>query len=623
MKLWLVCLILGGWLTGSDALGEADNYLSPDAIVATRDGATLFVACGTANRVLWVDARLRQVRRSLGTPAPATGLALSSDERRLYVTCAAPESQVLTVDVRSGKIVGAVAAGHTSVAPILSRDGKTLYVCNQFDNNVSVIDLAAQREVRRIPVRRQPVAADLTKDGRYLLVANHLSDTCANLRFVGAVVSVIDVVTGHVVKELQLPSGSETLESLRISPDGKYAVVTHIFCNYDLPTRRVELGLINANALTIINLEKLELQCTLLLDTPDRGAGNPWGTAFSPDGSTLAVAHAGTHEVSLIDFPALLGGLPAVERKAAWPTNLSTAVLKFVPHYEDEELNDGLPFLVGARQRIKLPEGDLGPRATVVTGHRVYTANYFSDDLSAIDLAAPEKAAESISLGPKKEMTAARRGEFYFHDASLCYQGWQSCSSCHPGGGRVDALNWDLASEGPGHPKNTRSLLLACQMPPVMALGLRADAAVAVHGGIRVILFTNLPEAIPLAMIEYLKTLKPVPSPYLVNGKLSPAARHGEELFQQAGCADCHVPGLYSDLRPHDVGTRVAYDGRADKFYTPTLIEVWRTAPYLHNGAAATIRDVLTVCNRHDLHGNVSGLSRQELDDLCTYVLSL
>ena len=124
-------------------------------------------------------------------------------------------------------------------------------------------------------------------------------------------------------------------------------------------------------------------------------------------------------------------------------------------------------------------------------------------------------------------------------------------------------------------------------------------------------------------MDEYLKSLQPVPSPHLVHGQLSPAARRGEKLFSQVGCADCHVPGLFTDLRPHAVGTNREFDKPTDKFYTPTLIEVWRTAPYLHDGSAATLGDVLTTRNSGRQHGDVSGLSGREMDDLCEYVLSL
>src|SRR5437016_9711218 len=92
----------------------------------------------------------------------------------LYVTCAASESKLCVVDVAGWKIRGFLDAGHTAIAPVVSRDGKTLFVCNQFNDDVSVIDLVAGKELRRIPVSRQPVAADLTRDGKYLLVANQL-----------------------------------------------------------------------------------------------------------------------------------------------------------------------------------------------------------------------------------------------------------------------------------------------------------------------------------------------------------------------------------------------------------------------------------------------------------------
>jgi hypothetical protein len=53
------------------------------------------------------------------------------------------------------------------------------------------------------------------------------------------------------------------------------------------------------------------------------------------------------------------------------------------------------------------------------------------------------------------------------------------------------------------------------------------------------------------------------------------------------------------------------------------LIELWRTAPYLHDGSAATVRDVLTTRNPRDRHGQTSDLSKQEINDLCAYLLSL
>jgi YVTN family beta-propeller protein len=593
--------------------------LSPTAMVASADGTTLYLACGTAERVLRFDLATRKVSGSINVSQAPLGLALSTDEKQLFVTCVAPESHVCVVDLASLAISGKIPAGHTAMAPVVSPDGKTIYVCNRFNNDVSVINLAAKKELCRIAVQREPIAAAISRDGNYLLVANHLHLGRADANYVAAAVSVIDTASNQVIKELQLPTGSGSLNHLRISPDGQYAVVTHIVGRFNrLPTHATE-GWINANALTVIDLAEMKVHGTMLLDDRYQGAANPWGVAWSADGATLVVTHAGTHEISVIDFQKLLARLPALP--AAYdPVKAADVYAATKANYE---LPDDLPFFDGSRLRVKLPRGDLGPRAVVIVGHTVYVANYFSDTLTAIDLSAANPKVQSLALGPKPAMDAVRQGEFYFHDARMCFDGWQSCSSCHPGGARADGLNWDLLNDGVGNPKNTKSLLFAPRTPPLMSLGGRADAKAAVRAGIQNILFTRQPEEVVNAIEAYLQSLQPVASPYLVHGLLSEAARRGKKLFRRAGCAACHVSGLYTDMRPHDVGTRAPGDKPADKFYTPTLTEVWRTAPYLHDGSATAVRDVIVTRNPKDEHGETSNLSNQEIDDLCAYVLSI
>jgi cytochrome c peroxidase len=282
-----------------------------------------------------------------------------------------------------------------------------------------------------------------------------------------------------------------------------------------------------------------------------------------------------------------------------------------------------LTFLAGLRRRVQLPEADRGPRALAIAGRAVYAANYFSDTLSAVALEGTNSVAKSFPLSPRREMDAVRRGEFYFHDASICLQGWQSCSTCHPGDARMDGLDWDLLNDGRNNPKNTKSLLFAHRTPPAMSLGVRDSAEDAVRAGIQHILFTRQPPSVAADMDAYLKSLRPVPSPHLERGRLSAAARRGQRVFDRAGCADCHPPPLFTNLKPYDVGSRVRGDQPDDEFYTPTLLELWRTAPYLHDGSAATVRDVLTSHNPRDRHGRTSSLTGQELDDLCAYLLSL
>jgi cytochrome c peroxidase len=56
---------------------------------------------------------------------------------------------------------------------------------------------------------------------------------------------------------------------------------------------------------------------------------------------------------------------------------------------------------------------------------------------------------------------------------------------------------------------------------------------------------------------------------------------------------------------------------------TPTLHGLWRSAPYLHDGSADSLRDVLVTRNPEDRHGVTSALSPSDLDDLETFLLAL
>ncbi len=92
-------------------------------------------------------------------------------------------------------------------------------------------------------------------------------------------------------------------------------------------------------------------------------------------------------------------------------------------------------------------------------------------------------------------------------------------------------------------------------------------------------------------------------------GPVDESVRRGEQIFQQIGCASCHVPALttgpssnpvfdrktvalYSNLLLHDVGTG---DGipqaaaAANEIRTPALWGLRFRRPLLHDGSAATI----------------------------------
>lgn len=588
-------LLCGGLLPAT-----AQRWCSPDALAATKDGRTLYVACATGNRIEVFDTGRRKVVRTIAAPGPASGLALSSDESRLFFTCAAATSTVHAVDLKTGRLTRSVRVGHTAGSPALSPDGKRLYVPNRFSNDVSVIDTSALKEIRRVKAVREPAGVALSRDGQLLFVINSIPAGRADVEFVAAEIGIADVASGKPAGRIVLPNGSAELRAIDVSPDGAFACVTHLLARFYLPATQLDRGWMETNALSILDVPGKKLLATVLLDDIDRGAANPWAARWTADGKRILVAHAGTHELSMIDATALIDKVRKTSRN---PT-------------------DDLSFLVGLRTRIRL--AGRGPRTLTLAGGRAYVAGYFSDTLEEIDVDRPVPVAAVIARLSEAPVTTARRGEMLFNDASICFQGWQSCASCHSPDARVDGLNWDLLNDGIGNPKNVKSLLLAHRTPPAMSQGVRESAEAAVRAGIRHILFAQRPEEEAVAIDEFLKSLTPVPSPFLINGKLSPAAARGKRLFTdaQVGCAVCHPPGLYTDLKSYDVGTGGKYDS-TPTFDTPTLVEIWRTAPYLHSGSAATLGDVLTTANRNDKHGRTSRLSARQLEDLVAFLLTL
>jgi hypothetical protein len=219
-----------------------------------------------------------------------------------------------------------------------------------------------------------------------------------------------------------------------------------------------------------------------------------------------------------------------------------------------------------------------------------------------MDLSAPPLSTSSMRI--------ERRGEMFFNDALLCFQNWQSCASCHPDG-RIDGLNWDLLNDGISNPKNTKSLLFSHETPPVMSLGVRSHAKVAVRAGFRYIQFTDVPEEHSLAVDAYLQSLEPVASPYAGNSRESKA---GEKLYYNLSCDECHSGPYYTDLQSYHTGLDTTL-----KWDTPALNEVWRTEPYWHDGRYPTLEAIF----EQEKHGLKESLTKKETGQLVSYLKTL
>ena len=588
---------------------KSPDYISPFAIVSSRTGEMLYIADFTTKRIVVYDLVNNAIANEYSLSDSPTGLAISRDEVSLYVTAGVENGKVYTIDLKNRNIQDVVDIGHSPNSPILGENGLRLYINNQFTNDVSVLDIKTKNVIAKIPVLREPISSTISQDDKYLFIANLLPIGPGDKELIASAISVIDLTSNKAIKHIGLPNGSNAVNGITISPDGKYVYATHILARYLMPTTQLERGWMNTNALSIIDVEQQSLLNTVLLDDIDLGAANPWDVKCTADGKYICVSHSGTSELSIIDRDKLHNKLADVE------SGIRVAGTEIGP----EDVKNDLAFLDGIRRRVNL--NGIGPRGIALIGHKAYVAEYFSESIGVVNIDKVNNNSFSIKLGAALELSKIRKGELLFHDANLCFQKWQSCSSCHPGGGRSDGLNWDLLNDGIGNPKNSKSLLLSHETPPAMITGVRDKAESAVRAGFKFIQFVDLPEEDAIAIDEYLKSLEQVSSPYRINGKLSESAKKGEEIFITAQCAKCHSGPLYTDLKKYDVGTGKGKETNI-QFDTPTIIENWRTAPFLHDGRAADMKEVLTIYNPNDEHGLTSNLSDEEINDLVEFILS-
>lgn len=492
--------------------------------------------------------------------------------------------------MESGQKEATILTGSGACAPIFGPDKKHIYVCNQFQNTVSEIDPISRTVVRSVNVLREPKSAQFSKDGKYLFVTNYLPSQRADLDYVAACVSVIRMDDFTKVKDIKLANGSNALRGICITPDGKYIYVSHNLGRFTVPTSQLQQGWMNTSAFSIIDVEKQEFLGAIVVDEPERGAAGIWSIACNDE--SLFITHSGTHEISVIDHKAMLK--------------------KFLSYPDKAMLDYDLRFLYGLRKRIPL-KGN-GPRKMIMENGKLYIPTYFADILNIVDTQTTE--ITSVNLNPDREESAENKGERYFNDASHCFQNWQSCNGCHPGDARTDGMNWDLMNDGVGNSKNCKSLLFSHPTPPSMISGIRETAEWAVRAGFKFIQFFDITEEDAVCVDAYLKSLQPVPSPYLVNGELSDLAKEGRKVFEKLKCTECHSGPYYTDLKMHRIGEDIEFEKGWD---TPTLREVWRTAPYLFDGRAATMEDVFKVHK----HGIEKKVSQKEIKALTEYVNSL
>lgn len=310
-------------------------------------------------------------------------------------------------------------------------------------------------------------------------------------------------------------------------------------------------------------------------------------------------------------------------------------------------------------QRVEI-ETPLAPQGLAIDGAagELYVHSFMSRSLSVFDISGllasrnfnVEALAQVPLVAQEQLPDTVLTGKQIFYNADdprMSRESYFSCASCHVDGGH-DGRVWDFTERGEGL-RNTIPLTGRAGMGHgnvhwTANFDEIQDFEHDIRNGFGGTGFlsdedfnrTNDPLGQPKAglsaeldaLAAYVSSLLSVAkSPYkTAEGNYRDAALRGQQLFNSLDCAECHSGADYTDQERHQLATLTAGSGQGmgqplDQVgvETPTLLGLWDSAPYFHQGAAESLQAVL----RHPGHGNAQSLSTGELTDLTTYLLSL
>ncbi len=295
-------------------------------------------------------------------------------------------------------------------------------------------------------------------------------------------------------------------------------------------------------------------------------------------------------------------------------------------------------------------------------GLKLYVNNFMDRTLGVFDLTRLVNFGElnvplianAAAVATEKLAANVLTGKRLFYDAAdtrLSRDAYISCASCHNDGGH-DGRTWDFTGLGEGL-RNTITLRGRAGAQGNKHWTGNFDEVQDFEGQIRTLAlgtglmtdaqFNTGTRSQPLgdtkagvsadldALAAYVGSLSVSDaSPFRnTNGTLTSDALAGQALFRGAGqCLGCHAGTDVSDSAGgvlRNVGTIKASSGKRlgatlTGLDTPTLKGLWATGPYLHDGSAATLLDVMTTANAGGLHGAASSLTAAQRTQLVAYL---
>lgn len=586
-------LLLCGALGGPVTAGNSNSLLD-----ISSDGRLLACSNRDSGTVSIVDLATMTKLREIEVGSKPEGVSFVGASATLAVAVYGGD-QVVLLDAQSGEITGSIPVFDEPYGIVSDPQGSRIYVTLDFPGET--LELDPQRAV----VVRTLKAGSFARGIALHTATSRLFVT----EFYTSRVVAIDLATWQVVDEWRGVASDNLARQLALHPSRDKAYVPHI---------RSQITAVHGAGsifpyLTTIDTDgragRRRKRTPLDSFIGNLVTANPWEVAVAPDGKQLFVVFAGTNDM------------------------FACRVL------DDDyrELEPAKPIRLGAN-----------PRAVRVSpdGSRVFVYNALDFSIVAYDAQNLQRIAElAVTDNPLGDEVLLGKKLFYTALQPMASRRWISCSSCHPDG-EPDGRTW----HNPEGLRNTQSLAGMAWTHPIHWSADRdevQDFEHTIRGPLmqgRGLLGGSLKQPLEEAnggrsreldaLAAYSNSHHFSMSPFAKRG-LNEAAQRGRAVFlsDKTGCVTCHPPPFYTDSRPrpaaeivrHDVGT--GEDDPSEKmgpaFDTPSLLGIYRTAPYLHHGKAKDLLEVLTRHNPDDRHGRTNHLSAEQLADLVHFLLAL
>lgn len=590
-----------------------EDYLSPLNATVSQDGSRLYVIAQDADLLIELDLNNNEVLSNTTVGRRPHSVILTKDQKMAIVTNQWANNLYL-IDLATKVITDTIAVGGGPAGMDLSADGHLLYVANTYTNNISVVDLKLRQEKKRLHGGNYPTSVVASPKDDFVYVA---SQRTVPIEFRTEPMTEVTVLkaSNQRVSERKYFSSAHIMENVAVTPSGDMAIATMVLPKNNVPSAQIERGWMINHGIGVILEDGRMAQ--LLLDEPNAFYPDPYDIVIHPSGKKAFVSHSGVNIVSVINLD---------------------KIRDLLSDATDEDLKRFANHL-GLSSEFVLARIETGanPKGLTISadGKFVYVVERMEDRISVIDTE-KSQIINTIDLGGPSRISYTRRGGQLFSNAGHTFHNQYSCYTCHPDG-HEDGLTYDLTGSG-RNLANVQTLRDLNGTAPFKWIG--TNQSVYKQCGMRFSMFVTRtesfsPEDLDAVVAYIMRELTHPPNLHRPpNAELTEAQKRGKMIYERTTttdgreipekdrCTTCHSGPNYSNYQMADVGTNKENEDES-LFDSPNLNNVYESAPYLHDGSAATLEEIWTKFNDHDTHGYANDMTKDQLNDLVEYLKSL